>query len=73
MKNKLPNISHSERHLPELSMPEVWLEKNYQKLLENCVVKSFPTPRKVHAVEHLQLAELDNFNNEIKVSFPLTF
>ena len=25
------------------------------------------------AVEQLQLAELDNFHNEIRVSFPLTF
>ena len=77
MKNKLPNISHNERHLPWLNMPEVCLEKNYRKLLERCVVESFPTPQKIHecmaTVEPLQLADMDNVHNEIKVSFPLMF
>ena len=51
--------------------------KNYRKLVfESCVVESFPMPRKIHEwlqLNTLQLAELNNFHNEIKVSFPLTF
>ena len=42
MKKKPPNINHSERHLTQLNMPEVCLEKkNYQKLFESCVVEKF--------------------------------
>ena len=51
--------------------------KNYRKLLESCVVESFPIQRRekfmndheLPRLNTLQLAELDNFHNEIKVSF----
>ena len=41
VKKKPPNTNHSESHLTQLNMPKVYLQKNYQKLLESYVVEKF--------------------------------
>jgi len=57
MKSKPPNINHSERHLTQLNMTEVCLEKKLSKLRGSCVVEKF-----ANAAENDEWRRLNSFS-----------
>ena len=65
MKNKLPNILHSERHVTRQNMQEVCLEKTIESCLKDCVIEKF-----AYAAENPWLAAVEHFAcSLLKINF----
>ena len=78
MKCKPPNINQSERHLTQLNMPEVCLDKTIESCLKVVLSKTLPTPRNIHKMPMnggdgtlVAYWIMTSVPNKIKVTFPL--